>query len=423
MYKLLEKHTFIAAVVCALLPLCVAVLTGLKHNLVVDEGIWHLPVIALYMDQYPYFDVKEYGEIKIASGPVPYIVWSTWGLLLGVEATEENVHIFRLLSFLLSMTTIFLLYKIVQQDSFKRVLIVLALVVFFPYYFLHSFTIYTMLMSLTFGIGSLLSFKKYIETHNLAHLAGYSLLAALAVASRQIYLSYAAGVIAYYCIDRFLAWQREDRRGAVEYREIVLLLAPLAVLSVLFVIWGGTNAPAAQAVNATRGLNPLQIAFPFVFLGFWFMPVFLDNLRQLPKWFYVVALLLTLGTFYAPLYITEEGVMEGVIARMTLVALQLGVPPFLLKLGQAMLCFAGFSIAYLLVRRIDRFTVPIVALHFGLLQFVPQVWERFYFPVVPVVWISLRDCINKAWIYVVWIMLEVALAIVYYLHKTGYLSL
>ena len=158
-----------------------ALLTRLSHNPLVDEWAWHLPTIERFAEQLPHIDI---GNYHTSSGPVPYIIWGMLGKLFGVD-----LRVLRLSTLLCGLGYVTILWRLLSREKTAVLLCVLAMIALNPYGLTYSFTIYTMVMSLFFASAGILALERATESRRVALLAVYSLFTALAVLSRQIYVS------------------------------------------------------------------------------------------------------------------------------------------------------------------------------------------------------------------------------------------
>lgn len=405
----------IVVLLSACAPLiALAILTRLSHNPLVDERDWHLPAIEWFIEQLPRIDLRNY---HTSSGPVPYIVWAALGKLFGVV----DLRMLRLSTLLCSLGGVAILWRLLSRERSALMMCVLLLIVLNPYYLTYSLTIYTMVMSLLFALAGILAFERATENRRVALLALYSLFTALAVLSRQIYVSYALGALS--CLLLSGAWPLDGSRTRTRAAGWALLLLPVVLLAILFLHWGGTTPPAQTHLTGTRGINLRQIDFLFIFLGFWCLPAYIDNFRRIPWQIQVAALVVSFHLLVTPLYIAEVNVVEGFIAKLTLALSQRGVPLVLLRLSHMLLWTMGLSVLYLLAKTPKRFYLHIVAVHYCVLLFIPQVWERYYLPVVPILWLGLRHVMRDLRIYGGWLLPQAAMALVYFLYKIEYISL
>lgn len=393
--------------------IALAILTRLSHNPLVDERVWHLPTIEWFTEQLPRIDIRSY---HTSSGPVPYIVWAALGKLFGVD-----LRILRLSTLLCGFGYVAILWRMLSRERPTLIICVLALIVLNPYCLTYSFTIYTMVMSLFFALAGGLAFERATESRRVALLAVYSLFTALAVLSRQIYVSYALGTLSCLLLSR--AWPWDSSRIRTRAAGLALLWLPVALLALLFLHWGGTTPPALAHLNATRGINLRQIDFLFIFLGFWCFPAYVDNFRRIPWQIQVAALVVSFHLLLTPLYVAEVGVVEGLIAKLTLILSQRGIPLVLLRLSHMLLWTMGLSVFYLLAKTPRRRYLHIVVSHYCVLLFIPQVWERYYLPIVPILWLGLRHAMRDLRIYGAWLLPQAAMALLYFLYKIEYISL
>ncbi len=397
----------------------VAALIRLDQPTLIDETEWHIRAIAVFLADFPAVDIRNFGGVGIASGPVPYIIWAAWGKLLSLPGTLDALPWYRLVTLLASMGGVAVVWRMARDVAPSQQLLVVGFAALMPYYFLGSFTIYTQVIALSFGLAALLFYRAYLASARTVHLLAAVALAVLAVASRQVFLAYAVGLLADHVLRPWLS--RAPRRRTYA-RDLALLLIPVAVLGGLFILWGGTVPPPAYLAEESTRVNWLQPNFALIVLGFWFLPVWLQELKAAPVLAIVLALAFAANLLFAPHYAVTSEEMDGVVPSLLQAAGDFGVPELVLRLGQAALCFGGILVLYRAVRevaaQVDDAQFAFAALaHLGVLMVVPLVWERYYLPVVPVLWLLFRRRVHAGWLYPTWLVLQAALTGTYFVYK------
>ncbi len=403
-----------AAVLLIALLAAMAWWTGLDQPVDYDEIHHHLPSIRLFMKDWPSMPLSGY---ESASGPVPYWLWAGWGKWVG-----DSLVAFRLLTLLLASACVLLLALLARRETPDRRTLLFLLMVLQPYFIARAFSLYTLVPAFFFGLLALVAYDRSRDERASALWLGvYAAAAALAIWSRQFYLSYAVGIAASFLLERFGS-RRSHKR--VWLRGVAVVL-PLAALAVLIWVWGGTTPPG-YAGNASRGLNLMQVDFAFIFLGLWFLPVFLDNLTNLPKWWLLLGAFLALHMLAGPLYMADPAAVglagntvTGVIPKALLMLKQIGIPVLGLHIVQTVAWWAGFGIAWFFVSHIRQRYVLIALAHVGILLFVPHVWERYYLAVVPVLWLALADRIQNKRLYWLWVVLQALVVGRYVMEKVN----
>jgi len=398
----------------SLILLALALVTGLAQEPDGDETHFHIPAVEQYSQQFPNIDLQNYHS---ASGPVPYIWWTLLGKLVGTELSA-----LRALTLCFGIAALFFFANLVRKENWRLQLVAVGGLAFQPYFLGRSLSLYTMIPALCLGIFSLWCFQAFQKEKRVLWLVTYVIAASLAVWSRQIYLSYVAGILAFVAVENIM------NASALSLRQLAAKLLPLTIpglaLGVLFLIWGGTNPPGFRE-NASQGINILQLDFIPIFLGFWFVPVFFDHLDRFPKWLLALALVLSLHLLAMPLYVLDasgpsmaQGNIAGFIAKLFTVAQNKGVPILALKGGQMVLWTMGLCVLALLVQDFRKLTSLIAFAHFGIIGLVPQVWERFFLPLAPVLWLGFLPRMRRLWLYFLWMGAQALLALAYVLDKT-----
>ncbi len=385
---------------------------GLSQPPDLDEPAFHLPAIQQYIDQFPAFDLQHYHS---ASGPVPYMLWSVWGQLFG-----DSLPALRLLSLLLGLGCVVILWRVLRDEPTGRTALLLGLIVLQPYFLYRCYTIYTMIPALVTALLALAFYLRFERKKEYSSLLVFALFASLAVCSRQVYLSYVAGVLAHFTLFHLLPSWRKDRGRSLA--QGALLMLPVFALLGLFWLWGGSNPPDFRE-NAVRGINWRMLDFVPLFLGFWFLPVAWTLARRVSPVLWLLAAVASLHLIFWP-YIAdpvgiEAGNVSGVIAKLFLKAASKGLPLWLLGLAQAALWSAGVIVLAALLYRLKHVGSWIAFAHFGLLAFIPHTWERFFLPVIPILWLSLRDTVKARPIFLLWLVFQALLTAMYVAQKSG----
>jgi|GEM_PF-6784505 len=409
MIKTILKNNWAALSVILLLS-AIAIATGLNHQIDFDESQHHLKAIQQYIEQAPMFDLQSYHS---ASGPLPYVIWSVWGSILG-----DSIASLRLLTLFFAFGCIFIILSLLRDQPFKIKVLVLLLSTIQPYFISRSLSIYTMIPSLFMGLSALLAYIRYLESKKTAWLVAYSLFAVCALFSRQIYLSYIAGISLH-----FLLYSIRQNRAIFKKSTLIAFGMPVLLFGMLLIYWGGGNPPGFSG-NASKGINLAQLDFSLIFLGFWFWPVAYDYLKKLPRWLLIVAGILALHMFVVPLYVSSENAtklvdntISGIIPRIFETLIIAGIPTLVIAAIEAVLWAIGVLIFYIILQQLNHVCSWIIIFHIAILLLVPQVWERYYFPIIPIIWFVLVRNIKTNKIYALQLALQTGIVAMYLFQK------
>jgi hypothetical protein len=382
-------------------------LVGLNFRLIIDEGQFHLKVIASFVDRWPqlWLAVADYPS---ASTPLPYLIWALYGKLVGFEIWK-----LRLLSVLVSFAAANLFYDLCRRRNMPHPLLSALIFVLFPYSFFHAFTVYTISFGLLFGVWALHYYLQ--DTDTPSSLLRASLLAALAVYCRQFYIALPLGMLAYRVLrpahGRLLHWRQHD-----VLHWLILSLPVWAVLPLLW-LWGGLTPPSLQDQHFTCFV-PEHLNFLPILVGFYFLPALLDAWSsRLFKTKGIVAV-----AFFAPLYLVftpayaEETGRIGAATGLILHGLDLlsSVWALLPAIAQFALWWIGAVILTMLISGpIDGEKAKLLACLAAFvvtITLTPYVGERFYlFAVAPLILLTHRLRYHSRLLFS-WLLVQIVLS-------------
>lgn len=382
----------------------------------IDEARFHLPTIEQYQNALPKLALWEH---QSASGPVPYLLWALWGKLFG-----NDIATLRFMTVLLAVGALWFFSRLSQENNPARAALLLVLFAFHPYFFARAFSLYTMIPAAFFALSSLWAYEKAASEKKLWFYLVLAGSAALALLSRQIYLSYVVGLFAHLSMQRF--FQEGEERSVRLLRPIFALSFALFCFAGLLFFWGGATPPNFPE-NETRGLNVTTIGFLFVWLGVWFLPVIFDCWKREKRYQIIAASAVGLLLFFFwPLYIADPninpmqpGAIAGVIAKINYKFMLFGAPLWSLKLFQAILSVFGALVLFATIEKIKSPYALIALAHFCLVLFIPQTWERFFLPAVAPLWLVHHKSIKNRYMLAIWAGVTAIMGIAYFLVKTG----
>ncbi len=396
-----------------LLPIVLMILvTRLDYRPIGDE-VFHKQVVDSFSAAWP---LPEIGDYPATSTPLAYIIMSTIGRIAGTELWKM-----RLVAAIATFLAASLFYDLARRRNLPHPLLSAFLFVFFPYIFFHGFTIYTDGFAMVFALWALKYYLSDEQTRSSQFKA--SLLATLAVLTRQIYVVLPAGILLYE------VWRVLRSRSFAGVRSRILswviLAIPFVVLLPVFWIWGGFTTPAHQA---ERGgdffliLIPQHLSFFFIFSGFYFLPIlggrsFIATLRSNKYVLLFPVILIPLFLMFPPLYSEERdlvGAATGIIAH----GLDLGAQVFGRQIFQIVkLALWGVGIVILaygiLNSALATATAKIYAILFAflaLVMFTPYVAERYYAVAIPWLILILHNRFRSQIILMGWVTIQIILS-------------
>jgi hypothetical protein len=390
--------------------LVVGLTVGLRHTPETDEIRYHLPATLQYMEQFPHLDLRNY---QSASGPLPYVIFMFWARAFGANIVSLRVAVM-----LFGLLTLLVAWALLEGEKLSTRVLITLLLFLHPYFLFRSFSLYTVVPALFFGLLSLLMLRKYEANHpRYFFLLAYVICSTAAVTSRQVYLSYALGVPLFAMASRLPRVRNLFSHGVRHsYGSVVLMIVPVLILGLLVLHWGGLTPPMFASYNYS-GVNFAHVDFMLVFLGFWFWPLCLDNLKRVPKWVYLVAALAAVHLIWTPLPLYKADPKEsylGVIGAVYTWLAGLNLPLLLLKTSQIVLWVLGVVILVLLGQQRDEPYALISLVHFVIMLSVPFVWERYYFAAFPTVWLALRRDVRDPRLYIPLVLQQAGLSVQYF---------
>jgi hypothetical protein len=248
----LRRHPFL---ILSLPFITFILMTQLKFNPLVDEHLGHIQTIEKFASSFPLFNLTDYSA---TSGPLSFILWTVFGKIVGFEIWK-----LRFLTVLFSYFGSLIFFCICRDQKIPFPLLKTFYLIFFPYIFLHSFTLYTINLTLFWELLSLRSFLKYAESQSKIDLACGSLGSLALVFSRQIDVALPVGVFCFFLTERRLR------------KSLGLLgsMVPIVGLFLLVLYWGGMASQKAQQEAFSPSFKLTQLTLLLTVLGFYFQPI------------------------------------------------------------------------------------------------------------------------------------------------------
>jgi hypothetical protein len=374
--------------VLALPLLAVVLITGLGFVPQTDEAKFHWDVIQQFADEWP---AIPWGDYHAATTPLPYIMWALWGKLFGF-----GLPALRALTLLISYAGVLTFYALARRQRHEWPLAESLLVLFSPYVFLNSFTIYTVNMGLPFEVLALWFYLKVEKPSEWRALLWGSVAATAAIYCRQHYVFLPAGMGLWWA---FSCW-RARRMSWSDLRNLALIILPVVGLLPLIVVWGGLTPPAFQSLHPLT-VNLAHVNFLLIVIGLYAAPAVIAALPTLSQWGWRTAWLALCAPAYVwfrPYYEQGANALSSSEQGIILHALDLGrqvTGALAPALGELILWVNGVLIgAESLARawkRGDSESIKLwswVIAFAGMLAVSDFVGERFYVLLVPI-WLIL----------------------------------
>jgi hypothetical protein len=353
----------------------VTLLTRLSFQPIVDEHLFHLKAIGQIASSFPFFNLKDYSS---ASGPLPYIFLAMMGKIIGFDLWK-----LRFLTVLISYLSSVLFLRTCQDEKIPSPLLKTLILSFFPYIFLYSFTVYTMIFTLFWEIFSLRYFLKYGHSQAKGDLIWGSIGSLALVFSRQIDVALPVGILCFFLVENRLK----------KLASLLACLVPIGGLLLLVSYWKGTTPPPFHA-RFPLSFKLTQFTLFLTVLGCYLQPIGLFEGRRLRGWpaFCFLILIPYLLVFNVPY--PKEGlgiIYYGIdfVSKTSYGGVSL--------IGPLYLGLVGGLVFYGIARGIRESPKPplvsYVLLFYILLSgFNPLVYERYYYFAWPLVLLLLpRD--------------------------------
>jgi hypothetical protein len=353
--------------------------TQLAFNPIVDEHLFHLKTIEAFASSFPSFNLKDY---PVASGPLPYILWTVFGKIFGFAIWK-----LRALTVFISYLGSLLFFCTCRDQKIPFPLLKTLILFFCPYIFLHSFTLYTINLTLCWELFSLRYFLKYMESKSKTDLTWSSIGALALVFSRQIDVALPMGTLCFLLVES-------------RFRKPLALLGsflPLMGLLLLFIYWNGVT-PLRFQTGYPLSFKLTQLTLLLTTIGFYFQPVGLFEGWRLKGWPVLFFLLLIPYLLILHIRYPEEGlgiVYFGIdfVGKRFYSGLSWMLPLYLGILGG--------MVFYSLGRKIRESGRPPLAsyvlLFYVILNcFNPFVYERYYYFAWPLILLLLPNNISRS---------------------------
>jgi len=390
-------------------------LTGLNFRLITDESAYHIKVVETFAATWPRIDISNYSS---ASTPLSYLIMTAVGKSFGFEIWK-----LRLLSVIATFLATNVFHGICKRIGLPNPLLSSFTFLFFPYVFFFGFTIYPTAIALFFGLAALSVYLRDNATS--FDLLKGSALAGLAVLSRQSFLIIPAGMALHELWEWYRSSFKARWRRLIE--RLLILAIPIMVFVPFLVIWGGFTSPINRADEGGTWfliLNPQQLNYILMVLGFYFVPMLLRQESRvllsfrrttLPIW----AVLLILFYMFPITFDENSGstqyvggliahglyVLEHSLGKFAGLSATLG----LWAIGAAVL-FQGWTIGSADAIRDKLSAIMIMFVLLMLLS--PVVYERYYVLLIPMITLVLHRYFRSTKLLTLWVVWQASVAAV-----------
>jgi hypothetical protein len=296
------------------------------------------------------------------------------------------------------------------------------ILLFMPYIYFHSFTVYTSNFGLLFGVAALYFYLR--DPMNAIDALAASVLATLAIYCRQYYLVLPFGMLLYELLST--EWRRRGLSTVARqdlWRWLVLATPGIAFLP-LVLLWGGLTTPQHHSVNP---VHPVMQHFNFlpIFVGFYFLPAIVNTqtvalLRDRRLALLTLAVLFPVFLAFPIVYSQEGNAIAGaigIIAHGTEIVGGFLVQPvsFVARSG---LWAAGVVIILGVLSSTQRTPadeklLALLAAFLLLMSLTPFVSERYYIMTVPWLVLLLHRHFRTSGPLVWWLGIQIALSLVF----------
>jgi len=417
--RFLTFARFPAPLLLALPLLLVAAATGLGFAPQTDELKFHLGVVQQFGQALPAIPWRDY---HAATPPLPYLLWALWAKLFGY-----GLPALRLLTLLLSYAGILAFWDLARRRGHPAPLLEAMLLLFSPYLFLNSFTLYTVNVGLPFEV---LALRFYLEADRTGWkgLLWGGLAAAVAVYCRQHYLFLPAGMGLYWLWRTLRDWR--TLRRFQTFARFALIALPALLFAPLALAWGGLTPPAFQQLHTLRA-NVQNVNFLLMLVGLYCAPLALLAWPNIARCGWRAgALLLGLPLYVAfrPDYGEAADAQAGIILHGLDILRRLA-GPLVAGAGQVALWANGLVILAAAggrlpeARRAGAAREPLLLcawmLAFAVILLASDaVYERFYALIVPVLLLLLYPwAARRRIVLALWLGLSAGMSVAYLMLK------
>jgi hypothetical protein len=394
----------------------VLIITNLNFRLVGDEGVYSLRVIELFAQTWPKLNFADY---PVTSTPLAYVLMTGWGKLVGFEIWK-----LRGLTAFVTLLTAWVFYRLCKERQLPYPLLSTFTFLLFPYTFFLGFTLYPENFALLFGVASLYF---YFTSHgSIPRTLAGSVLATLAVLSRQSYIVFPAAILGVDLLRRLCAGQAAVESSSA-WRPLILAIPVLSFVP-FFIMWGGVSPPMTQASQGGDfflAITPTQLNYILIFVGFYFAPAVLsmrtEGLAKMGRSAWLVALgLLTIYVAFPVLLDDVRGnsrvagiLIHGLdsVGRVASVDLEIFAKSGLWGIGLVVVMIAFSDRPW---TEMKTWLLAVALGYAGLMLITPLVYERYYMVLVPVLILLLHDRPQLRNAFACWLVVQAVLSASYF---------
>ncbi len=301
-----------------------------------DETLFHYPnALNFYENGFNALFNELYSS---ANTPLPYIM-----VAIAAKLTGLSLILARIITGLVSLCAFLIGIHLLKKHGADQYCYFVLL--FYPYFFTHSFVFYAINFGLFFALLGLFILDDKENSLWANFLAGACF--SLAVLCQQFYLMLPAAIALTYLITALRAQDGKDgklggRLLKTLYLSAILFL-PLLAPAWLFLQWQGLTHPNFNMHSLA--LTPYNVTAIFALLGFYFFAPYQWQLRykiSLPQWIICAAAAILLVMFYQPEFtdlVQAPGKFTGITFRI--ISLPAKISPWLTSIGMFILTSCG----------------------------------------------------------------------------------
>lgn len=212
-----------------------------------DEAVYHYPIIKRFSESFPQMRIWDYDS---ATTPLFHMIFAAVDRLL--DASLPMLRLLNVVAAYISTLVAFQLFRHLRHSDLVTAFLAAMCIGLSPYQFGTSFILLTDSLASLFALASLYLFLRSDSGQHLELFVLATLLASLAVLTRQLNLWVPIFMLVASLSTRGLSAQRV-------LTAVALFILALMPFGLLFVAWGGLNPPAYQAHLSSLNMRSLSL--------------------------------------------------------------------------------------------------------------------------------------------------------------------
>lgn len=388
--KLALKHIRIIAISVFILFFLIS-LTKIG-TFTLDETLFHFPNLMNFYNNG--LSAAFNAKYSTANTPLPYIIVAAVAKL-----SSPTLLAARLVTAVMSLFAFLIAMRLLNASGASR--FCFFVVLFFPYFFMHSFTFYAVNYGLFFALLALLLLYNTQKNDSYGSYFAVGVCLSLAVLCQQFYLMIPVAIL----FPKFITAFRQNAEGRLVYLKDLfikglLLAIPMIVPLLLFKRWGGLTHPNFRFNSLDFGPTNL-VGISFV-TGFYCSPYVLQSLRRINKWELSVSAVLSVLAvlLFRPKFSDVDqgpGIFTGITYHIIIIAGKIH-PIVTILMMMALTCF-GLLVFIKLFKSLSSEFEYILAASCSFLilayTFNTQIGERHLLPFIIILFLLVLPRIKK----------------------------